>query len=168
MKDVAGKSGRSINISLFTDGTLGSASDNYSSVASGDLDMTMTGLEGLDLYAPEYTFLDCPFLIKDEAHLKSLLESGIGDNLKERYEENGFVTLGWHYRNVIIPEPLSPRSGSFSTLCGKDCGCQHFLGFPNRPVIGKGAAAHGTLLFHAVINLYPESRKNHELCYRCF
>ncbi|MEY8223984.1 TRAP transporter substrate-binding protein [Enterocloster aldenensis] len=98
--DVAEQSGGTINISLFADGTLGSASDNYSSVASGDLDMAMTGLEGLDLYAPEYTFLDSPFLIKDEAHLKALLDSGIGDKLKERYEENGFVTLGWHQRDV--------------------------------------------------------------------
>lgn len=100
VNDVAEKSGGTINISLFTDGTLGSASDNYSSVASGDLDMAMTGLEGLDLYAPEYTFLDSPFLIQSEDHLKALLDSGIGDSLKERYEENGFVTLGWHQRDV--------------------------------------------------------------------
>ena len=100
VSDVAEKSGGSINISLFTDGTLGSASDNYSSVASGDLDMTMTGLEGLDLYAPEYTFLDSPFLMQSEEHQKALLNSGIGESLKKRYEENGFVTLGWHQRDV--------------------------------------------------------------------
>ena len=46
VENVAEKSGGTIDISLFTDGTLGSASDNYSSVASGDLDMSMTGLEG--------------------------------------------------------------------------------------------------------------------------
>ena len=100
VQDVADKSGGSIEISLFTDGTLGSASDNYSSVASGDLDMTMSGLEGLDLYAPEYTFLDAPFLLKNPEHQKALLNSGIGDKLKERYEENGFVTLGWHQRDI--------------------------------------------------------------------
>ncbi len=100
VEDVAEKSGGSIEISLFTDGTLGSAADNYSSVASGDLDMAMTGLEGLDLYAPEYTFLDSPFLIQSQDHLQALLDSGIGDNLKARYEENGFVTLGWHQRDV--------------------------------------------------------------------
>lgn len=100
VNDVAEKSGGTLNISLFTDGTLGSASDNYSSVASGDLDMAMTGLEGLDLYAPEYTFLDSPFLMQSEEHLKAVLDSGIGDSLKERYEENGFVTLGWHQRDV--------------------------------------------------------------------
>ena len=77
VQDVADKSGGSIEISLFTDGTLGSASDNYSSVASGDLDMTMSGLEGLDLYAPEYTFLDAPFLLKNPEHQKALLNSGI-------------------------------------------------------------------------------------------
>lgn len=98
--DVAAKSGGSINISLFTDGTLGSASDNYSSVASGDLDMTMTGLEGLDLYAPEYTFLDAPFFLQSQDQLKALLDSGIGDSLEQRYQDNGFVTLGWHYRDV--------------------------------------------------------------------
>lgn len=100
VKDVAEKSGGSINISLFTDGTLGSAADNYSSVASGDLDMAMTGLEGLDLYAPEYTFLDSPFLIESWGYMDALLDSGIGDNLKARYEENGFVTLGWHHRDI--------------------------------------------------------------------
>lgn len=100
VEEVKEKSNGSIEISLFVDGTLGNPTDNYSSVASGDLDMTMSGLEGLDLYAPEYTFLDAPFLIKDHDHLKALLESGIGDKLKERYEEKGFVTLGWHYRDV--------------------------------------------------------------------
>lgn len=100
VENVAEKSGGTININLFTDGTLGNPSDNYSSVASGDLDMTMSGLEGLDLYAPEYTFLDSPFLIQSQDHLKAILESGIGDDLKARYEENGFVTLGWHQRDV--------------------------------------------------------------------
>ena len=100
VKEVSEKSNGTININLFTDGTLGSASDNYASISSGDLDMTMAGLEGLDLYAPEYTFLDAPFLIEDEDHLKALLDSGIGDNLKKRYEDNGFVTLGWHFRDT--------------------------------------------------------------------
>lgn len=100
VQDVAEKSAGTIDISLFTDGTLGNASDNYSSVASGDLDMAMTGLEGLDLYAPEYTFLDAPFLMQSEDHLRALLDSGIGDELTERYEQNGFVTLGWHQRDV--------------------------------------------------------------------
>ena len=100
VKNVAEKSGGSINISLFTDGTLGNPSDNYSSVAAGDLDMTMAGLEGLDLYAPEYTFLDCPFLMQSEEQQQAILDSGVGESLKKRYEENGFVTLGWHHRDV--------------------------------------------------------------------
>lgn len=98
--DVAEKSGGSIEISLFTDGTLGNASDNYASVANGDLDMTMSGLEGLDLYAPEYTFLDAPFLMQSWDHVNAILDGGIGDKLKQRYEENGFITLGFHERDI--------------------------------------------------------------------
>ena len=108
--DVREKSGGSIDISLFTDGTLGNPNDNYASVASGDLDMTMSGLEGLDLYAPEYTFLDSPFLVKDWDHMTALLNSGIGDTLKARYEENGFVTLGWHKRDTRVLASDKPIS----------------------------------------------------------
>jgi len=102
VEDVKEKSGGSIDISLFTDGTLGSASDNYASISSGDLDMTMAGLEGLDLYAPEFTFLDAPFLMTSLDQQKEILNSGIGDALKQKYEDNGFVTLGFHNRDVRV------------------------------------------------------------------
>ena len=101
-EDVREKSEGSIDISVFADGTLGNPSDNYTSVASGDLDMTMAGLEGLDMFAPEYTFLDAPFLMESLEHQGALLDSGIGDALKERYAENGFVTLGWHARDTRV------------------------------------------------------------------
>lgn len=102
VEDVKEQSNGSLDISLFMDGTLGNPTDNYKSVSSGDLDMTMSGLEGLDLYASEYTFLDAPFLIQDWDQQRAILESGIGDQLKARYEENGIVTLGWHQRDVRV------------------------------------------------------------------
>lgn len=102
VEEVKEKSGGTIDISLFTDGTLGNPTDNYKSVASGDLDMTMAGLEGLDLYAPEYTFLDTPFLMQSVEQQKELLAGKIGDGLKKIYEENGFITLGWHNRDVRV------------------------------------------------------------------
>ena len=100
VEDVKKKSNGSIEINLFTDGTLGNPKDNYSSVASGDLDMTMSGLEGLDLYAPEYTFLDAPFLMTSQKQQQEILKSGIGDKLKEIYKKNGFTTLGFHNRDM--------------------------------------------------------------------
>ncbi len=101
--EVREKSGGSIDISVFTDGTLGkTSSDNYTAVSAGDLDMSVAGLEGLDLYAPEYTFLDAPFLMSSLEQRKAILDSGIGDALKERYAENGIVTLGWHDRDIRV------------------------------------------------------------------
>lgn len=102
VEDVKEQSNGSLDISLFMDGTLGNTTDNYKSVSSGDLDMTMSGLEGLDLYAPEYTFLDAPFLIQGWDQQRAILDSDIGDQLKARYEENGIVTLGWHQRDVRV------------------------------------------------------------------
>ena len=96
--DVNEKSGGSIDISLFTDGTLGNTTDNYASVASGDLDMTMSGLEGLDLYAPEYTFLDSPFLVKDWDHMTALLNSGFVDTFRWFHPDARDEYSWWSYR----------------------------------------------------------------------
>ena len=100
--DVKKASDGTLNIHLFTDGTIGNPKDNYLSLANGDLDMAVTGLEGLDLYAPEFTFLDSPFFINSLEHQEALLASDIGEALKNRYRENGIETLAWHNRDIRV------------------------------------------------------------------
>lgn len=101
-EDIAEKSGGSIEISVFTDGSLGTPTENYASLVTGELDLSLTGLEGLDLYAPEYTFLSSPFLIESTDHLKNILDSEIGGALVAKYEENNIKPLAWHHRDVRV------------------------------------------------------------------
>lgn len=95
-------SGGSIKINVFTDGSLGNGNESWSSLASGDLDICILGQEGLDPYAPEYTFLISPFLIQDYDHVKALLGSEIGEELVDKYREAGIETLAFHYRDIRV------------------------------------------------------------------
>ena len=101
-KEVEELSGGSIVINVFTDGALANGNESWPSLASGDLDMCIIGQEGLDTYAPEYTFLISPFLVQDYDHLRALLESEIGDGLVEKYREAGIETLAFHYRDIRV------------------------------------------------------------------
>lgn len=101
-KEVEELSGGSIKINVFTDGALGNGNESWASLASGDLDLCIIGQEGLDPYAPEYTFLISPFLIQSYDHVRALLESEIGDGLIEKYREAGIETLAFHYRDIRV------------------------------------------------------------------
>ena len=100
--EVKERSGGTIEINVFTDGALANGNESWTSLAAGDLDMCIIGQEGLDAFAPEYTFLISPFLIRDYDHLHALLESEIGDGLVEKYREAGIETLAFHYRDIRV------------------------------------------------------------------
>ena len=107
-KEVEERSGGSIKINVFTDGALGNGNESWASLSSGDLDLCILGQEGLDAYAPEYTFLISPFLIQSYDHVRALLESEIGDGLVEKYREAGIETLAFHYRDIRVMASNKP------------------------------------------------------------
>ena len=65
-------------INLFTNSALGSEADSYIAVAGDELEMTCAGVQGLDAYAPRYSFLSAPFLFKSTDHIKAVVDSEIG------------------------------------------------------------------------------------------
>ena len=101
-KEVEEKSGGTIKINVFTDGALGNTNESWASLASGDLDICILGQEGIDAYAPEYAFLISPFLLQDMDHVKAVLNSDIGEGLKQKYRDAGIETLSFHYRDVRV------------------------------------------------------------------
>lgn len=101
-KEVEELSNGTIKINVFTDGALGNTNESWASLASGDLDICILGQEGIDAYAPEYAFLISPFLLQDMDHVKAVLDSEIGDGLKQKYRDAGIETLAFHYRDVRV------------------------------------------------------------------
>jgi tripartite ATP-independent transporter DctP family solute receptor len=100
--DVKRKSNGSIEISVFTDGALGSGNENFASLKSGELDMSINGMEGLDMFAPEYTFLSSPFLLTSWEQLGRILASDIGAGLRAKFEVNNIKPLAYHFRDIRV------------------------------------------------------------------
>ena len=85
--DVKEASDGRLVINLFTNSALGSETDSYIAVAGDELEMTCAGVQGLDAYAPRYSFLSAPFLFKDTDHIKAVVDSEIGDGMMKIWSE---------------------------------------------------------------------------------
>lgn len=106
--DVKEASGGRLVINLFTNSALGSEADSYIAVAGDELEMTCAGVQGLDAYAPRYSFLSAPFLFKDTNHIKAVVDSKIGDGMKEDFIEDNLRMLGIGYRTPRVMSSNKP------------------------------------------------------------
>lgn len=106
--DVKNASGGRLVINLFTNSALGSEADSYIAVAGDELEMTCAGVQGLDAYAPRYSFLSAPFLFKDTNHIKAVVDSEIGDGMKEDFIEDNLRMLGIGYRTPRVMSSNKP------------------------------------------------------------
>lgn len=106
--DVKEASGGRLVINLFTNSALGSEADSYIAVAGDELEMTCAGVQGLDAYAPRYSFLSAPFLFKNTEHIKAVVDSEIGDGMKEDFLEDNLRMLAIGYRTPRVMSSDKP------------------------------------------------------------
>lgn len=95
-------------INLFTNSALGSEADSYIAVAGDELEMTCAGVQGLDAYAPRYSFLSAPFLFKSTDHIKAVVDSEIGDGMREDFLEDNLRMLAIGYRTPRVMSSDKP------------------------------------------------------------
>ena len=94
------KSGGSIKINIFTNGSLGTEKDNFTALAANEIPMVVGGIQPIDMYAPEYQFLSAPYMIKDWDHLDAVLASEIGEGLYKKLDENNIHALAMNRRGI--------------------------------------------------------------------
>lgn len=67
--------------------------------SKGDADMQFTGGRAIEVFAPQYFFINAPFVLKDYEHFFRLMKGPIGERAKEQVLRNGnMYTLGYLYR----------------------------------------------------------------------
>lgn len=67
--------------------------------SKGDADMQFTGGRAIEVFAPQYFFINAPFVLKDYEHFFRLMKGPIGERAKEQVLKNGnMYTLGYLYR----------------------------------------------------------------------
>ncbi len=95
---------------------LGGERESVEGVQLGTLDLTLTSTGPLPNFVPEVAILDIPFLFRDYAHARAVLDGPIGRDLLQKFPSKNLVALAWaengfrHMTNskrpVLTPEDL--------------------------------------------------------------
>ena len=116
-KEVEARTNGRYKIQTFYAGALGAERESVEGVQLGTLDLTMTSTGPLPNFVPEVAILDIPFLFRDYAHARAVLDGPIGQDLLQKFPPKGLVALGWgengfrHMTNskrpVNVPDDLN-------------------------------------------------------------
>ncbi len=90
----AGTDGR-VQIEIFYGAGLGSEEAMLAAAHAGTLDLTIVASGLLGTYAPEIGLLDMPFLFRDAAHARAILDGSIGWEYATMAAEKGVPVLAW-------------------------------------------------------------------------
>jgi tripartite ATP-independent transporter DctP family solute receptor len=103
-------------VQTFYSSALGAERESVEGVQLGTLDLTLTSTGPLPNFVPEVAILDIPFLFRDYAHARAVLDGPIGQELLGRFPAKGMVGLAWgengfrhmtnNKRPVNVPDDL--------------------------------------------------------------
>jgi tripartite ATP-independent transporter DctP family solute receptor len=105
------------DVETFYAGSLGAERESIEGVQLGTLELTFTSTGPVPNFVPELRVLDVPYLFRDYAHARGVLDSEIGDELLARFEPHGIKGLAWadngfrhmtnNVRPIVSPEDLN-------------------------------------------------------------
>ena len=85
-------------IQTFYNGALGGERESIEAVQLGTQELAFSSTGPVPNFVPETQILDVPFLFRDKAHARAVLDGPIGQELLERVNSNPqsrLVVLGW-------------------------------------------------------------------------
>src|SRR3954467_4289681 len=83
-------------IKVFGDSALGSEKDTVEQVKLGGLDMVRVNTAAFHNIVPETLVPSMPFLFRDEAHMRAVLDGPVGDEILAAFEKAGFIGLAFY------------------------------------------------------------------------
>ena len=103
-------------IQNFYSGALGAERESIEALQLGTLDLTMTSTGPVPNFVPDVAILDIPFLFRDYAQARAVLDGPIGREMLQKFDAKGIHGLAWGengFRNmtnskhpVVVPEDL--------------------------------------------------------------
>jgi tripartite ATP-independent transporter DctP family solute receptor len=82
-------------VQTFYSSALGAERESVEAVQLGTLDLTLTSTGPLPNFVPEVAILDIPFLFRDYAHARAVLDGPIGQELLAKFPAKGLIGLAW-------------------------------------------------------------------------
>ena len=115
-KEVEKRTNGRYKIQTFYNGSLGGERESIEAVQLGTHELTFTSTGPVPNFVPETKILDVPFLFRDKAHARAVLDGPIGQDLLTKFDAKGFKALAWaengfrhmtnSKRDVKTPEDL--------------------------------------------------------------
>lgn len=115
-KEVEKRTNGRYKIQTFYGGALGAEREAIEAVQLGTQELTWTSTGPIPNFVPEVKILDVPFLFKDYAHARAVLDGPIGQEMLKKFESKGFKALAWgengfrhmtnNKRPINIPEDM--------------------------------------------------------------
>ncbi|WP_137894922.1 TRAP transporter substrate-binding protein [Ramlibacter sp. 2FC] len=115
-KEVEKRTGGRYKVQTFYSGSLGGERESIEAVQLGTQELAFSSTGPVPNFVPEARILDIPFLFRDKAHARAVLDGAIGQELLAKFESKGFKALAWgengirhmtnSKRDVKAPEDL--------------------------------------------------------------
>ena len=115
-KEVATRTNGRYKVETFYNGSLGGERESIEAVQLGTQELAFSSSGPVPNFVPETKILDVPFLFRDKAHARAVLDGPIGQDLLAKFDAKGFKALAWaengfrhmtnSKRDVKAPEDL--------------------------------------------------------------
>ncbi len=102
------------DLRIVANAALGGEKEVAEGMRLGSVQATLSTTSSLSSWVPAGQILDLPFLFRDRAHLRRVLDGTLGDELRALYAAQGFVVLGFiNYgaRHLLTKEPVTRPAG---------------------------------------------------------
>ncbi len=94
-KEVEARTGGRYKIQAFYSGSLGGERESIEAVQLGTQELTFSSTGPVPNFVPEAKILDIPFLFRDKAHARAVLDGPIGQEMLTKFDSKGFKALAW-------------------------------------------------------------------------
>jgi TRAP-type transport system periplasmic protein len=87
-------------IQAFYSGSLGGERESIEAVQLGTQELTFSSTGPVPNFVPEARILDIPFLFRDKAHARAVLDGAVGQEMLGKFDSKGFKALAWGENGV--------------------------------------------------------------------
>ena len=123
-KEVEKRTNGRYKIQTFYNGSLGGERESIEAVQLGTHELTFTSTGPIPNFVPETKILDVPFLFRDKAHARAVLDGPIGQEMLTKFDAKGMKGLAWAengFRNMTnskrdIKEPADVKGLKMRTM----------------------------------------------------
>jgi tripartite ATP-independent transporter DctP family solute receptor len=115
-REVEKRTGGRYKVQTFYNGSLGGERESIEAVQLGTQELAFSSTGPVPNFVPETKILDVPFLFRDKAHARAVLDGPIGQEMLTKFDAKGFKALAWaengfrhmtnSKRDVKAPEDL--------------------------------------------------------------